>query len=57
MLTTGQVTLFDAPRNQIPLHVRGGHILPVQQPGNTTHQRLGSETVCVNELLTHVEVE
>ncbi len=27
---------LDAPIDFIPLHVRGGHILPTQEPGNTT---------------------
>ncbi|KAK2188014.1 hypothetical protein NP493_147g04047 [Ridgeia piscesae] len=35
---SGQMHLIEAPRHHIPLHVRGGYILPVQQPGNTTHQ-------------------
>ncbi|KAI0217991.1 Maltase-glucoamylase, intestinal [Lamellibrachia satsuma] len=38
VIQTGQVALFDAPRDHIALHVRGGYILPVQQPGNTTYQ-------------------
>ena len=31
----GQVTL-DAPLDHIPLHVRGGHIIPTQEPANNT---------------------
>ena len=31
----GHVTL-DAPLDHIPLHVRGGHIIPAQEPANNT---------------------
>ena len=31
----GHVTL-DAPLDHIPLHVRGGHIIPTQDPANNT---------------------
>ena len=29
----------DAPLDVIPLHVRGGYILPIQEPANTTKYR------------------
>ena len=27
---------LDAPLDHIPLHVRGGHIIPTQEPANNT---------------------
>ena len=36
MMTTGATVTVDAPREHIPLFLQGGHILPVQDPANTT---------------------
>ncbi|XP_064607330.1 maltase-glucoamylase-like [Liolophura sinensis] len=33
----GQANTVPAPRDEIPLYVRGGYILPTQQPGANTH--------------------
>ncbi|KAJ8029434.1 Sucrase-isomaltase, intestinal [Holothuria leucospilota] len=32
----GTYVTLDAPTSYIPLHIRGGHILPIQQPANST---------------------
>ncbi|KAJ8029433.1 Sucrase-isomaltase, intestinal [Holothuria leucospilota] len=32
----GSFVTLDAPESYIPLHIRGGHILPTQQPANST---------------------
>jgi alpha-glucosidase len=37
-LSTGQNVTLDAPLGHIPLFVRGGHILPTQQPAMTTRE-------------------
>nr|XP_006825797.1 PREDICTED: maltase-glucoamylase, intestinal-like [Saccoglossus kowalevskii] len=34
--TRGKYTTLNAPLDYIPLHVRGGYIIPTQQPANTT---------------------
>ncbi|XP_062955067.1 sucrase-isomaltase, intestinal [Cynocephalus volans] len=34
----GQFTVFDAPFDKINLHVRGGYILPCQEPAQNTYQ-------------------
>ncbi|XP_063430632.1 sucrase-isomaltase, intestinal-like [Mytilus trossulus] len=36
LAVTGQRIIVDAPLPIIPLHLRGGYILPTQQPANTT---------------------
>lgn len=36
---SGQRITVDAPLSIIPLHLRGGYILPTQQPANTTVYR------------------
>ena len=35
----GRTVILDAPLDTIPLHVRGGYILPSQEPANTTKFR------------------
>ena len=35
----GQYVTVDAPLDVIPLHIRGGHILPTQESANTTVYR------------------
>ena len=37
MSNTGSWHKLDAPLDKINLHVRGGHILPWQQPSTTTY--------------------
>ena len=34
--TAGKNETLDAPLGHIPLHIRGGHIIPMQEPGYTT---------------------
>ncbi|RCK64212.1 Glucoamylase 1 [Candida viswanathii] len=34
--TAGKNETLDAPLGHIPLHIRGGHIIPTQEPGYTT---------------------
>ncbi|XP_013421015.1 sucrase-isomaltase, intestinal [Lingula anatina] len=34
---SGQTHTLDAPMDYIPLHVRGGYIIPTQAPANNTH--------------------
>ena len=36
---TGQSLLLNALYNYIPLHVRGGSVIPMQTPNTTTTQR------------------
>ncbi|XP_074615489.1 putative maltase-glucoamylase 2 isoform X3 [Acropora palmata] len=36
MHTRQKHVILQAPRDHIPLHVRGGHIIPVQEPANNT---------------------
>ena len=36
---TGMYQTLDAPLDYIPVHTRGGVILPTQQPANNTHFR------------------
>ena len=38
-LTTGKSVVLDAPYNFIPLHVRGGSVIPMQTPSTTTTER------------------
>lgn len=36
MLSNGSVFIVDAPKDIIPLAIRGGYILPTQDPATTT---------------------
>ncbi len=38
-VNTGNYSTFAAPIDVIPLHLRGGHIVPTQLPANNTHFR------------------
>eukprot|EP00731_Ephydatia_muelleri_P009962 Em0005g548a len=40
IVTTGQQTVLQAPYGYIPLHVRGGSVIPMQTPNTTTAQSL-----------------
>jgi len=48
----GHVTL-DAPLDHIPVHVRGGHIIPTQEPANNTAFRY---LICVLQVGTQIEI-
>ena len=49
----GHVTL-DAPLDHIPLHVRGGHIIPTQEPANNTAFRY--MIICVYTLVYKIKL-
>lgn len=36
MLSTGSIFTVEAPKDIIPLAIRGGYILPTQDPATTT---------------------
>ena len=37
-MNTGTYHKISAPLDHIPVHIRGGHIVPKQEPGMTTKQ-------------------
>ncbi|XP_033117884.1 maltase-glucoamylase, intestinal-like [Anneissia japonica] len=47
----GMMRTLDAPIDVIPVHVRGGYILPIQEPANTTFYRVGDELEVVGGMM------
>lgn len=39
ILSNGSIFTFEAPKDTIPLSIRGGYILPIQDPATTTTSR------------------
>lgn len=39
---SGRNVTLDAPLENLNLHLRGGNIIPVQKPGNTTKTRFSA---------------